>query len=191
MKKILFFLGVFLIVSNTINAQLFNTGQTLKKGVIALGAEPAIHVNGGVNGAILYAHAGYGLTSGIDFAVKAGVGRFSTYYVGADVEFALAKHISIAFGGHKMGDFGVDGTFLFDIPIKSRAVIYSGVDSDANFTSRINTTGDKVKETDFLVWIPVGVEIKLSKSVHFLFETSIGVTPPAYHIIGGGINLYF
>ncbi len=185
---------VILIISGFVlnsNAQIFNTGQTLKKGVMALGVEPAIHMNGGVNGAILYAHAGYGLTSGIDVSVKAGVGRLNTYYLGGDIEFALAKHMSIAFGGHKSGDYGVDGTFLFDIPVKSKAVIYSGVDSDLNFGTRINSSGEKVNDLDVLVWVPIGVEIKISKSVHFLVESSIGVTPDSYHIVGGGLNLYF
>ncbi len=191
MKKIvLVLLFVFGLLTYS-QAQIFNTGQTLKKGVAALGVQPAIHVNGGVNGAILYAHAGYGLTKGIDVAVKAGVGRLNTYYLGGDIEFAIAKHMSLAFGGHKSGNFGVDGTFLFDIPIKNKAVIYSGLDSDVNFTSRINSNGDKVNDIDLLVWIPVGVEIRISKSIHFLAESSIGVTPASYHIIGGGINLYF
>jgi hypothetical protein len=191
MKKIvLFLLFVFGLLTYS-QAQIFNTGQTLKKGVAALGVQPAIHVNGGVNGAILYAHAGYGLTPGIDVAVKAGVGRFNTYYLGGDIEFALAKHMSLAFGGHKSGNFGVDGTFLFDIPIKNKVVIYSGADSDVNFTNRVNSNGDKVNDIDLLVWIPVGVEIRISKSIHFLAESSFGITPASYHIIGGGINLYF
>lgn len=189
-KTVLLVLLVLATVSFT-QAQIFNTGQTLKKGVAAVGVEPAIHVNGGVNGAILYAHAGYGLTSGIDVSVKAGVGRLSTYYVGADIEFAIAKHMSLAFGGHKSGNYGVDGTFLFDIPVKNKVVIYSGADSDVNFTTRINSDGDKVNDFNLLVWIPIGFEIRITKSVHFLAESSIGVTPDSYHIIGGGINLYF
>jgi len=190
MKKFLV-INLFVLLALGLNAQVFNTGQTLKKGVLALGVQPAVHVNGGVNGAIAYAHAGFGITRGIDVSVKAGVGRLNTYYVGGDIEFALLKHMSIAFGGHKSGDFGVDGTFLFDIPIKSKAIIYSGVDSDVNFGTRINTAGDKVNDTDVLVWIPVGVEIEISKSIHFLAESSIGVSPDAYHIIGGGLMIYF
>lgn len=190
MRKILLvaILSTFTLATN---AQVFNTGQTLKRGVLALGVQPAVHVNGGVNGAIAYAHAGFGLTKGIDVSAKAGVGRLNTYYVGGDIEFAIARHMSIAFGGHKSGDYGVDGTFLFDIPIKSKAIIYSGADSDVNFGTRINTAGDKVDNTKFLVWIPVGVEIEISKSIHFLAESNIGVTKDSYHIIGGGIMLYF
>lgn len=180
-----------LFTSIIVNAQVFNTGQTLKKGVAALGVEPAIHANGGVNGAILYGYAGYGLTSGIDVSAKVGVGRLNTYYVGADVEFALLKHMSLAFGAHKSGNFGVDGTFLFDIPVKKMVVIYSGCDSDVDFGTKVNSAGQKVNDVHVLVWVPIGVEIRISKSVHFLFESSIGVNPNAYHIIGGGVNLYF
>ncbi|MFP4023199.1 MAG: hypothetical protein ACLFVR_01635 [Thiohalospira sp.] len=192
MKKIVLILLLVFGFFTYGQAQIFNTGQTLKKGVAALGVQPAIHVNGGVNGAILYAHAGYGLTSGIDVAVKAGVGRLNTYYLGGDIEFAIAKHMSLAFGSHKSGGkFGIDGTFLFDIPIKNKAVFYSGVDSDVNFSKRVNSNGDEVNDIDLLVWVPVGVEIRISKSIHFLAESSIGVTPASYHIFGGGINLYF
>lgn len=190
MKKTILLLSL-IFTAVLVNAQVFNTGQTLKKGVAALGIEPAIQVNGGVNGPILYGHAGYGLTSGIDVSAKVGVGRLNTYYVGADVEFALLKHMSLAFGAHKSGDFGVDGTFLFDIPVKNKAVIYSGADSDVNFGTKINSSGQEVNDVNVLVWVPIGVEIRISKSVHFLFETSIGVSPDAYHLIGGGINLYF
>lgn len=191
MKKNVLLIGFVTLISLSLNAQVFNTGQTLKKGVLALGAQPAIHINGGLNGAIVYAHAGYGLTSGIDISVKAGLGRLNTFYVGGDIEFALAKHMSIALGGHKSGDFGADATFLFDIPIKNKAIIYSGGDADFNFGTRINNSGDEVGDTDVLVWIPIGVEVKISKSVHFLVESSIGVSPDAYHIVGGGIMLYF
>lgn len=190
MKKI-FFIAMLFLFALVANAQVFNTGQTLKKGVVALGVQPAIHVNGGVNGTIAYAHAGFGLTKGIDVSAKAGVGRLNTYYVGGDIEFAIARHMSLAFGGHKSGDYGIDGTFLFDIPIKSKAIIYSGADSDVNFGTRINSAGDKVDDTEFLVWIPVGVEIEISKSIHFLAESNIGVTKDSYHIIGGGLMLYF
>ena len=191
MRRILLILVSVVFISVSLKAQVFNTGQTLKKGVLALGVQPAVHVNGGVNGAIVYAHAGFGLTSGIDISAKAGVGRLNTYYVGGDIEFALARHMSIALGGHKSGDYGVDGTFLFDIPIKNKVVIYSGVDSDVNFGTKINNSGDEVADLDVLVWVPIGLEIKISKSIHFLAESSIGVTSDSYHIIGGGIMLYF
>ncbi len=191
MKKIGLLVSLLYISVLTTNAQVFNTGQTLKKGVLALGVQPAVHINGGVNGAIVYAHAGYGLTSGIDVSVKAGVGRLNTYYVGGDIEFALAKHMSVAFGGHKSGDYGIDGTFLFDIPIKNKAVIYAGADGDVNFGSKINNTGNEVGDTEILAWIPIGVEVEISKSIHFLVETNIGLTSDAYHIVGGGLMFYF
>ncbi len=191
MKRIIVIISLLFIVTASTNAQVFNTGQTLKKGVLALGIQPAVHIDGGVNGGIAYAHAGYGLTSGIDVSVKAGVGRLNTFYVGGDIEFALAKHMSVAVGGHKSGDYGADATFLFDIPIKNKAIIYSGADADFDFVERTNNTGEDVNETDILVWIPVGVEVEITKSIHFLVEANIAVTSDAYHIVGGGIMLYF
>ena len=175
----------------TVNAQVFNTGQTLKKGVVSLGLEPTIHVDGGANGAMFFAHAGYGIKKGIDIAVKAGAGRFRSYYVGADIEFAIAKRISLAFGAHKFNDFGLDGTFNFVIPITSDVRIFSGCDSDVNFGTRINDDGKEVRDIDVLVWVPVGLEVGISKSVNLIFESEIGVAPGTYHIIGGGLNFYF
>ncbi len=190
MRKILL---LFMLVAfyTFVNAQVFNTGQTLKKGVVSLGLEPAIHIDGGAGGAIFFAHAGYGIKSGIDISAKAGAGRGRSFYVGGDIEFALAKRISLAFGAHKFGDFGVDGTFNFVIPVTGDVRIFSGCDSDVNFGTRINSNGDRVRDTDILVWVPIGVEVGISKSINLIFESEIGVAPGTYHVIGGGLNFYF
>ena len=195
---------LFLMITTAIGTygQVFNTGQTLKKGVISLGVEPMFRMRGGINNPTVYGHAGYGLTSGIDFAVKVGVGNAGVgktgivktgnrRYIGADIEFALAKRMSLSFGAHHSGDFGLDGTFLFDIPIKQVHCIYLGVDSDTNFREKINESGEKVNDLRVLVWVPIGVEIEINKSFHFLFESLIAVSPDAYHIIGAGVNYYF
>ncbi len=175
----------------SVNAQVFNTGQTLKRGVVSLGLEPTIHVDGGANGPMFFAHAGYGLKKGIDISVKAGAGRSRSYYVGGDIEFALAKRISLAFGAHKFNDFGLDGTFNFVIPVTSDVRIFSGCDSDLNFGTRINSDGEEVHDMDVLVWIPIGVEVGISKSINLIFEVEIGVAQGTYHVMGGGINFYF
>jgi hypothetical protein len=37
----------------------------------------------------------------------------------------------------------------------------------------------------------VGIEVDLKKNLAFIFEASIGLTDPAYHVIGGGVVIYF
>ncbi|MEA3317444.1 MAG: hypothetical protein U9R54_05765 [Bacteroidota bacterium] len=184
MKKSLIILIVSLF-SIASQAQVFNTGQTLKKGVLSLGVEPVMHINGGANGFVLFAHAGYGLKSGIDVAVKFGLDN--PKYFGADLEFALGKRFSVAVGAHNYNNFGLDGTFNFVFPINSDVRIYSGLDADINFWTDSN---DELN-TNIPFWIPVGLEVGLSSNMNLIFESEIGINNNAYHIIGGGLNFYF
>lgn len=191
MKKIFVLFCIVSLLDMSAQAQVFNTGQTLKKGTFALGVQGLGPVNRTINKPNIYGHAGFGLTSGIDVAATVGVGFNSVHYVGANIEFALLKHMSLAIGVHKSGNAGIDGTFLFDIPIGKKVVIYSGADSDTDFKKVTETDGSKVIEPTFYVWVPVGVEIELKKSIHLLIESSIAVTPDAYHVVGGGLMFYF
>jgi len=102
--------------------------------------------------------------------------------LGADLEFALAKNISLAVGAHDFGVFGLDGTLNFTIPIRSGIRLYSGLDLDVNFPT---------SDTDFLLWLPVGLEIGMGSNMSFIFEAEIALTDPAYNVIGGGVNFYF
>lgn len=179
MKK---FLSLFLLVllSTSSFSQVFNTGQTLKKGGISAGFEPVILLNGGTD-LLLFVHGGYGLKKGIDFGLSIGV-LGPNNYIGGDVEFAIARWSSIAVGAHHFGSFGLDGTLNITFPIRQDVRVFTGADLDVNFNS------DK---TRFLLWLPVGVEIGIKKNMSFIFEASVGLTNPAYHLIGGGLNFYF
>ena len=189
MKKILTFSLVLLFVS-TLSAQVFNTGQTLKPMKISLGIEPAFVVNGDAE-FMLFLHGGIGLIRGTDFGFKLGVLNGETY-VGGDIEFAVGKYLSLSAGAHHWGNFGVDGTLLGTLPIRKGVRLFGGLDSDINFNSYDkDNDGDKEMDTQFLLWAPVGVEVGLRKNMAFIFEASIGLTDPAYHLIGGGIVLYF
>ncbi len=178
MRKI-FILSLFLAVAGTSSGQVFTTGQTLKPGAFSLGIEPAVLVNGNAD-FILFLHGGVGIKKGIDFAARAGVLGSSTYF-GGDVEFALPKRMSLTFGAHQFGDFGLDGTWNITFPIKNDIRLTSGIDADINFSE---------PETQFLLWIPVSLEIGIKKNMSFIFEAEIGLTDPAYHFIGGGFNFY-
>ena len=116
MKKVILSLtlSVFSIFAFS---QVFNTGQTLKKGTFSLGLNPAYHINGPSDGINIYFHGGYGIKQGIDLSIKFGVG--DTQYFGADLEWALGKKISLTTGAHDFGEFGLDGTLNFTIPLRS------------------------------------------------------------------------
>lgn len=176
------FLLVFaaLALSFSSFSQVFNTGQTLKPKVFSVGVEPAMLINGSSE-FMLFLHGGYGIRRGIDFGVKVGVLGPENYF-GADLEFALAKNISLAVGAHDFGVFGLDGTLNFNIPIRSGIRLYSGLDLDVNFPT---------SDTDFLLWLPVGLEIGMGSNMSFIFEAEIALTDPAYNVIGGGVNFYF
>jgi hypothetical protein len=179
MKKIILFITALLFTTSSFS-QVFNTGQTLKPKSFSAGFEPALLLNGSTE-FILFVHGGYGLKKGIDFGVSIGV-LGPNNYIGADVEFGLARWTSFAFGAHHFGSFGLDGTLNVTFPIRKDVRVFSGADLDINFND------DK---TRFLLWLPVGVEVGLRKNMSFIFEASIGLTDPAYHLIGGGLNFYF
>ncbi len=167
------------ISGTTLFGQVFNTGQTLKPKAFSVGIEPVVLINGGTD-FILFLHGGMGLTKGIDFGMRIGALGPSNYF-GADVEFAIAKQMSVAFGAHHFGDFVLDGIFNITFPIRKDVRIFTGGDLDVVF-------GNK---TQFLLWLPIGVEIGIKSNMSFIFEAEIGLTNSAYHLIGGGVNFYF
>jgi hypothetical protein len=178
MKKTILLVSIIFTCS-VISAQVFNTGNTLQKGKVALGIEPAYLIDS-YQGLYLFLHGGVGITSGIDLGVKIGIGQ--TNYFGADLEWRLAKNLSLATGAHSFGDFGLDGCLNYTIPLGSSARLFTGLDADINF-GRDNLYVP--------IWLPLGVEVKMEKKLAFILETEIGLTSPAYHLIGGGVMIYF
>jgi len=178
MKKLLFFAAILLIQS-TITAQVFSTGQTLKKNTLSLGINPVFMDNGPSDGLNVYFHGGYGLKDGVDFAVKFGVGN--SKYIGTDLEWALGKNFSLTTGGHMFNDFGLDVALLGTIPIRKDADLYLGIDADIVFANDVLVP----------IWVPVGIELGLSKNMALILEGEIAIVDDAYHIFGGGLNFYF
>jgi hypothetical protein len=177
MKKLLIIPLVLCALS--LNAQIFNTSSTLKRGQFSAGFEPGIYANGSSD-FTLFLHGGVGITSGTDLGLKIGLLNGATY-VGGDVEFALGKRFSLSFGGHSWGDFALDGTALFTFPIKSGVKLYTGLDTDIIFAN----------ETYIPVWLPIGLEIGIKNNMAFLFEAEINLTDVGSHFLGGGLNFYF
>jgi hypothetical protein len=73
MKKL--FITIYaLIIALSLQAQIFGTSGTLKKGTFSIGLEPAVLVNSGYNDFMFFAHGGYGLKQGIDLGIHCGFG---------------------------------------------------------------------------------------------------------------------
>ena len=180
MKRFFYFILCVFALPALLNAQVFNTSSTLKKGQFSAGFEPGIYIDGG-NDFNLFLHAGAGITHSVDFAVKLGV-MGNDVYIGGDVEFALNKYFSISAGAHSKGNLGLDATGLFTFPLSHAARIYSGLDADVVFTE-----GD----TQLPIYLPIGIEIPIKKYILFVFETEIRLTSQGEHFIGGGLNFLF
>ena len=187
MKKLILLIVAALTFSG-VCGQVFNTGQTLKQGVISLGVQPALHIDGGADGVILFGHAGIGIKPGLDAGVQLGFGEKK--YFGANLEFALANNISLAVGAHDFGYFGLDGTLNFAIPLRNDIHLYSGIDADLNFIKGTNSEGEPETTLTMPFWVPIGLEVGLSRNMSLLFETEIGLNDRAYHVVGGGLNFY-
>lgn len=172
-------IALALLLAGSLAAQVFNTGQTLKPKSLSVGFQPAVLINDGSN-FVLFLHGGVGIKQGIDIGLTAGVLGPHNYF-GADIEFAVGKRMSVVFGAHHFGSFGLGGTFIVDMPIRKDIRLFTGVDVDLN----IHTNS-----TQLLVWLPIGLEIALSSSTSLIFETQVGLTAPAYHLIGIGLNFY-
>jgi len=178
MKKLVS-IALLVLFTSTTFSQVFNTGQTLKPKTFSLGFEPSVLINGSSE-FMLFLHGGYGLKQGVDFAVKVGVLGPQDYF-GADVEFALPYRMSFMVGAHEFGDFGLDGALNITFPIRNDIRFSTGLDLDMNFNQ------DK---TRFLLWLPLSLEVGIRKNMSFIFEAEVGLTDPAYHFIGGGLNFY-
>ncbi len=165
---------VGVLFSTMLSAQVFNTGETLKPKTFSLGIEPAYYLDDFK----LFLHGSYGIKKGIDVSMKLGLGG-ETYF-GADVEWALAPRISLATGAHVLGDFGLDGTILFSLPVRKDARVFTGVDMDIVFADEVVVP----------VWIPLGVELGIKNNMSFILEGEIPIID-ADPILGGGVVFYF
>jgi hypothetical protein len=190
MRKLILISLLFII---SVNAQVFNTAQTLKSNSVNIGLNPAVlDEDFG-----FFLHGGYGISPGFDLGLKLGLGLPETYF-GADFEWVLrgiSPFISVAAGGHSFGDIGLDGTLNFTFPINRQVHFYSGMDMDINFVEieKVNSQTQNIeKETDTMIplWLFVGTEIGFRKNMTILLEVEISLNADAYNIFGGGINFY-
>ena len=181
MKK-LFFIAAFFCLQMVTFSQVFNTATILKPGKFSLGFEP-VFINRDLG---LFVHGGVGLTHAVDLGMKYGFLN-GTDYFGADLEWKLMSgkpNISLTTGGHVLNDFGLDLALNISFPIGNTASLYTGLDTDINFYK-------EPVGTQFLPWIPIGVQIYLRPKMAFMLEAEIPLNNYAYNFFGGGLNFFF
>ncbi len=192
MKKLIDIIGLIRIPLLSIS-QVFNTASLLKPGDFSFGAEPVI-IQDNLG---FFGHIGVGLVRGIDLGLKAGfLEGTHPAYLGADLEWRLKSarpSISITTGAHKnqFGHFGLDGSLNISFAIRKVAYPYFGFDSDVNFHSgHYDYYGHYYDDTNILMWIPVGVEIYLRRSISLILEAEIPIEASTYYVLGGGFTFY-
>ncbi len=179
MKTKHFFLLSLLFAGLTLNAQVFSTAKVLNPLKFSFGLAPAYY-NTSIG---LFLTGDVGIKKGLDFGLRYGVLEGEDYF-GADFEWRLLSgkpDLSLTTGCHLWGDVGLDIAGNVSFRLKNDIALYTGLDMDLNF-------GDELWVP---LWIPVGIDIRLTKNISFLFEAEIPITPDAYPIIDGGFLFNF
>ncbi|MFP4547984.1 MAG: hypothetical protein ACLFQM_07610 [Fidelibacterota bacterium] len=179
MKKIsLILLAVFLV--SGLNAQVFNTGNTLSKGKFSATGAPVF----GDGETMLIGKIGYGIKYGTDMAVTMGFGDVS--YLGVDFEKVLGLEdldnlvMSFSGGVHHSGGFGLDGTLNLTVPLDRSLHLYSGIDLDL-----ILTDGSGVP-----IYLFIGAEYTMKRKLTLIGEVDLGIND-AGNMLGIGLCYYF
>jgi len=175
---------LLILVPMMLNAQVFGTGQTMRRGSTSIGINPALYMTEGNDELYLYIHLGHGLRRGLDLGAKVNIIGDVTYF-GADLEWQLARRspfVSISAGAHKFVDFGLDATLNVTFPLKRRMNLYFGGDMDIDFVEPESITP---------LWAFVGLDISMGRKVALLLEGCMGINDIASDILSGGFNFYF
>ncbi len=170
---------LFAVIAAGISAQVFQSAYTIKPKSFSLGINPAISHNDFA----MYLHGGYGLKTGMDLGIKAGLGWGDPYF-GADIKWTLSAgmpSIGVSAGVHVHNNPGFDGTLNITFPLNSSTRLYSGIDADIVFANNIFMP----------IWIPVGLEVEVRQGMSVILEGTIGITTYAAHIVSGGVVFYF
>jgi len=180
MKRFLVFL--FFIFSISISkSQLLNTAKVLAPYNFSIGFAPAYYNH----------HLGFffncnaGLKRGVDFEIILGTTRIGNMFAGNlewSIYNSLPINISMLTGCHLLyNNFGLDGNLNFTFRIKNDITLFTGFNMMINFGN----------EPWVPLWLPIGVDLEMNRTFHFIFESSIPLNVEAYPIIDVGIVIYF
>jgi hypothetical protein len=183
MKKTMY-AGLFLVLFHVFaDAQVLNTGTTLDPGSFSLSIAPVIFVEGHKKVG-LFLGGGIGIARNADLGLKLRLFNDQRTYFGGDVEFALLSgmpSISLSVGAHAYHEVGLDGTLNITFPVHGSVSLYSGLDFDAEFYDG---------EQDFLLWVPVGIEVMTRRSLSMIMEIDIDAID-AWSMFALGLNIFF
>ena len=179
MKRTMTIIQLIFLVSG-LNAQVYNTAETLNKGKFSAIGAPVFYDSG----IMLLGKLGYGLDYGNDIALTMGFGNKS--YLGTDMEKVLNwgnfdnLYMSFSSGVHYCDGFGIDGTINFTVLFDNSLELYSGLDLDWMLT----------ENTGLPTWIFIGCEYNLKNQLAFFCEIDLGIND-SDNMIGAGICYYF
>lgn len=179
MKKIVMLVAILSLITS-LNAQVFNTANTLSRDKFSAAAAP-VFSDGDL---MLLGKLGYGLKYGTDIALTMGFGNNS--YLGADMEKVLTFEkldylvMSFAGGVHYSSGFGLDGTLNMSVPLDKSLVLFGGLDMDL-----VLTDGSGLP-----TYLFIGAEYNLKSRLTFLGEVDLGIND-AGNMLSAGICYYF
>lgn len=179
MKRIFILLCFSAMFGTSMQAQLFNAAKSLGKGQIFVGLEPAVLTRSGTD-AYMFFHGGVGVTSTVDFSLHAGFGKNT--YLGGNLEWLLAKNLTLTTGVHNFDVFGLNSALTYAVPLNHSNYFWFGGDLHIDFAN---------PDVVFPLWVPIGVEVAFQDRLSFLLESEIAVSNPARNVISGGLVIYF
>lgn len=183
--RILFFAAVLVWSCLRADAQVLNTGQTLKPLHFSLGAYPLLIIAPGALAPGLYLCAGAGIVPGLDASL---FGRLSNSmpFIGGDIEWRLLSgmpSLSLSTGayGNRLG-VGASVNLNLTFPLRRIADLYLGPKFNVFFSR---------ERPDFPFWIFAGAEFRCNQHLSIPVEVDIGIPPDRPHIIASGLVVYF
>lgn len=189
MKKIISVMVIAFFFTLSVNAQVFNTGETIKPGEVSVGVSPTYY-NTASGTMALFLYAGYGISSSWDFGFRYGLFD-GVNYIGADIESCIYNQnnlsVSLTGGIHGWKDvgIGVDGIFNLTLQVE-QLEFYSGLDADINFMKAPDERNSITK-----LWIPIGFNANIMDNLELLLEANVPVSDNNNAIYCGGLVLYF
>ncbi len=164
-----------------LTAQVFGTGEILRKGKSSVGLNALFPTDGANNKVYLFVHLDHGIGQGCDVDAKVGFTEGETYY-GADIEWQLTRRdvfLSFTGGAHKFINFGLDAILNLMLPMGRNSGVYMGSDLDVEFVE---------KETVTPFWLFIGMNIGLGRKTSLLVCLEGAMNTDAANIVSGGVK---
>lgn len=178
MRKLILFTALFFVTAILSHAQVYTSGRMLGGDVLRIGVIPSSAISNGLSAPTLYLDGAVRLQSELNLLLT--YGAFNRSYLGAGLQWALLRNLSVSLGGHYDGNPAADAEMALSVPI-ANAFLHVGLDHDLIFNSGKNPLAK--------AWFPLGVELAASSSLSLLFECRVGVHN-ASSFLSAGVMLF-